>query len=188
MKKVGFFGGSFDPIHFGHLHLAIQLKEKCNLDEVLFCPAYQSPFKKDRPPIASPQDRYSMVQEVISKIPGFTSTPIEIKRGGVSYTVETLRALQKEGVQYHLILSEETASSIYLWKEPEEILHLAPPIIGTKFEPVVDSPFQQIKIPAFDISSTAIRERLKKSLYCGHLIPAIALDYIVQHRLYLHAK
>ena len=184
MKKVGFFGGSFDPIHFGHLNLAIQILEKCNLDEILFCPAFQSPFKQNRTPIAPPKDRYEMVEKAIEKIPAFAITPIEIERGGVSYTVETLRSLQKEGIQYHLVLSEETASDIQLWKEPEEILHLAPPIVGVKNDLPPDSPFKQVQIPTFDISSTEIRERFKKKLYCGHLIPAIALDYIVQHRLY----
>jgi nicotinate-nucleotide adenylyltransferase len=164
MKKIGFFGGSFDPIHFGHLHLAIDMLEKHGLDEVLFCPAFCSPFKIDRPPIASGEERLQMLKLVLADIPQFRVTPIEIERHQPSYTVETLRKLPK--AEYRLILTKESAATFTKWKEPEEIKRLAPLLIGER---------------AFPISSSEIRERLKKKLYCGHLVPEKALAYIQQH-------
>lgn len=193
MKTIGFFGGTFDPLHVGHLHLAIQLLERCDLDEVLFCPAFCSPFKTAQPPLASPQHRLAMLQSVIAEIPQFRVTAMEIERGGPSYTVETLRLLaaQKE-VQYHLLIADDAASYLHSWKESEEVVRLAPPLVGTRgsLRPFPPSPIAQIlecgrvTIPKFDISSTEVRERLKNKLYCGHLIPRKALDYIQRHGLY----
>jgi nicotinate-nucleotide adenylyltransferase len=170
MKKkiVGFFGGSFDPIHFGHITLAIELMEEHALDEVLFCPAYCSPFKTDKPPVAGPKDRLAMLKLAL-EIPPFKITSWELDREGPSYTIDTIRALQTEGVQYRLLLSNEAAKDLKQWKEVEALVRLAPPLIGERKTP---------------ISSTQIRERLQKNLYCGHLIPAKVLEYIRKHDLY----
>lgn len=169
MKKVGFFGGSFDPIHFGHVALAIQLMEVHQLDEVLFCPAFCSPFKMATPPIGSPQDRLALLKLAL-EIPQFKITTIELERGGPSYSVETLRALQVEGVKFRLLLSDEAAVRLDQWKDTQELIKLAPPLIGPR---------------EIQISSTQIRSRLKKKLYCGHLIPAKALEYIHRHGIYI---
>jgi len=166
MKKVGFFGGSFDPIHFGHLQLAVELLES-GLDEILFCPAYCSPFKIKEPPIEG-RHRLEMIRRAIFEIPNCRVTAIELERKEPSFTVDTLRMLNHD-VQYRLILTEESAKHLDKWKEPEEIVRMAPPIIGKRI---------------FPISSTEIRARLKKKLYCGHLVPKVALDYIEEHELY----
>lgn len=167
-KTVGFFGGSFDPIHFGHIFLAIELMEAHKLDEILFCPAFCSPFKTAAPPSASPDHRLAMLQLALD-LPQFKVTPVELKKQGPSYTIDTIRALQTEEVRFRLLLSEEAAAHLNQWKETEELVRLAPPLIG------------QREVP---ISSTEIRARLKKKLYCGHLIPAKALEYILSHHLY----
>ncbi len=167
MKNIGFFGGSFDPIHFGHLSLAIEMLEKHGLDEILFCPAFCSPFKVERPPAASPEARLEMLKLVLADVPQFRVTSLEIERCVASYTVETLKRLPI--AQYRLILTKESAAFFSKWKEPEEIQRLAPLLIGER---------------AFPISSTEVRERLKKKLYCGHLVPEKALYYIENHGLY----
>ncbi len=196
-KKVGIYGGSFDPIHVGHLNLALELLERCGLDEVLFCPVFCSPFKLDEPPVASPEQRLEMLRRVLKNVPRCKVTPIEIERKGPSFTVDTLRLLQQtKGVDYRLLLSEETAAHLHLWKEPEEILRLAPPLIGTRSggQLLSSSPLKNkllphlVPTPLFDIQSTHVRERLKKKLYCGHLVPHEALDYIYEHQLYLSAQ
>jgi nicotinate-nucleotide adenylyltransferase len=169
LKQIGFFGGSFDPIHFGHLHLAIHMFEHYGLQEILFCPAYRSPLKADQPSTALPAHRLEMLKLVLAEIPQFRVTSIEVEKSQISYTVDTLQKLAKAGVQYRLILTDESAASFAQWREPDIIQQLAPPLIGKR---------------AFPISSTEIRERLKKKLYCGHLIPAKALDYIERHGLY----
>ncbi len=193
MKTIGFFGGTFDPLHIGHLHLAVQIFERCGLDEVLFCPAFCSPFKTDRPPRASAAARLAMLERVLAEIPHFHVTPIEIERGGPSFTVETLRTLTKrKDARYRLVLADDVASHFHSWKEPEEILHLSAPIVGTRGtpKPLPSSPVKdqlekaRISIATFDVSSTEVRERLKKKLYCGHLVPGKALDYIHAHDLY----
>ena len=187
-KTIGFFGGSFDPIHFGHIHLAVSILEEVELDEILFCPAWQSPLKGDAPPKANAHHRLEMLKLAIAEIPRCSVTSIELDRQGPSYTVETLQALQEPGIFYRLLLSEESASRLFEWKNADEILHLAPPLIGSRGEnhsipPVLRQAI--IETPRIDISSTEIRHRLKENLYCGHLIPAKALDYIRQYQLYL---
>lgn len=167
-KTVGFFGGSFDPIHFGHIALAVQLMEDHKLDEILFCPAFCSPFKTSAPPVATPQQRLAMLKLALD-LPQFKITTYELDRDGCSYTIDTIRALQTEGVQFRLLLSDEAATHLDKWKETRELIRLAPPLIAPR---------------EIQISSTEIRERLKKKLYCGHLVPAKALEYIQSHRLY----
>ncbi len=187
-KRIGFFGGSFDPIHFGHLFLALQLAEAHKLDSVLVCPAFHSPFKKgESSPRASAQHRFEMVKRALEGIPHFEATSIEIDRGGPSYTIDTIRALPSN--EYHLLLSEEAASQFDRWKEADELIRLAPPLIGCRRDGSSSSLPESLKkgftpTKNMDLSSTDIRERLNKKLYCGHLIPAKALDYIFQHRLY----
>lgn len=188
MKKIGIFGGSFDPIHFGHLSLALQLSEIHHLDEVLFIPVFCSPFKKEAPPAASPEQRMEMLRLALAPIPSFRISTLEIARNGTSYTIDTLRLLHSPESQLHLLLSDEAASHFLQWKEPEEILRLAPPWIGGRSSSKANLPpsLQKYFTPTqiFEVSSTEIRARLRKKLYCGHLIPAKALDYIQAHHLY----
>jgi len=184
MKKIiGFFGGSFDPIHFGHIHLALELSEKYQLDEVLFCPAFCSPFKSHFTPNASPDDRLAMVRLAIEEIPLFKVTSIELDRKGPSFTIDTLKALASEKVQFRLLLSEESAAHLDQWKDYHELILLAPPLIGRRSKE--DSPSQGItQMKVLEISSTEVRQRLEKGLYCGHLVPAKVLAYIQLHGLY----
>ncbi len=193
MKTIGFYGGTFDPIHFGHINLAVQLMEVHRLDEILFCPAYCSPFKTVAPPVASASDRLEMVRLAIGGVPHFRVSTYEADRNDPSYTIDTLRAIQGEGrgqVKFRLILSEEAATHFDQWKEFQELIRLAPPLIGTRaparmkgsLAEKLRSGFTQTKI--FEISSTEIRARLKKGLYCGHLVPQNVLEYIRERGLY----
>lgn len=170
MKKkiIGFFGGTFDPIHFGHIALAVELLEAHHLDQILFCPVYCSPFKTKTPPIATPEERVAMLKLALDH-PQFAISTAEIERPGSSYTIDTIRALRQEGSEYRLLLSEEAAPHLDQWKEIQELIRLAPPLIGPRVR---------------TISSTEIRARLKKKLYCGHLVPGKVLDYIKANHLY----
>jgi len=182
LKKIGIFGGSFDPIHFGHLNLAIQMLEKAELDEILFCPALYSPFKEHHRPVASPEHRLAMLKLILT--PFFRVTSIELDRPGPSFTIDTLRALASEKGQYRLLLSEESAASFQKWKDATEIIQLAPPLVGSR-SGRGQSLFPALQTPLFDISSTEVRRRLQKKLYCKHLVPSIVLDYIMEFGLYL---
>ncbi len=201
-KKIGFFGGSFDPIHLGHLNLAIEIAEKHKLDEVYFCPTSQSPFKKARPPIATKEDRRAMVTGAISPLPQFTLLDFEIQKSMPSYTIDTIRALialdeqQKKKKNYFLLLGEDALEQFHLWREVDELVKLATPLIGSRDKKSLIKPKNLTAalsscvekgitpIPIMEISSTEIRDRLQKGLYCGHLLPAKVWDYIQQHQLY----
>ena len=180
-KKIGLFGGTFDPIHFGHLNLAIQLLEKGGLDQILFCPALFSPFKSDCLPKASAHHRLAMIKLVLE--PFFAVTDIEIAREGPSYTIDTLRSLDQKNIEYRLLLSDETAASFSEWKESEELARLAPPLVGSRSGGT--SPFQTINTNIYHVSSTEIQNRLAAKKYCKHLVPSIVLDYIDEFGLYL---
>lgn len=193
LKTVGFFGGTFDPIHFGHIHLALQMVEQKKVDEVLFCPAFLSPFKTDAMPYADAFHRISMLRLSIEGLPHFRATAWEIDRKEVSYTIDTLRALQKQDggkTHFRLILSEESATRLPLWKEAEELLLLAPPLIGARNSFDLEEAFADrlqsslVRMPMFPISATEIRHRLHLRLYCGHLVSAKTLDYIHRNQLY----
>ncbi len=96
MRKIGFLGGTFDPIHIGHINLAIELSEAHHLSEVLFCPSFCSPFKTAFPPKANPLHRAAMVRAAIQDIPSFRYISLEIEKSGVSYTIDTLRRLKED--------------------------------------------------------------------------------------------
>jgi nicotinate-nucleotide adenylyltransferase len=200
-KKVGFFGGSFDPIHLGHLNIAIELAEKHKLDEVFVCPTSQSPFKKAQPPIASKEQRRAMVTAAISPLPHFTLIDLELQKSVPCYTIETIRELlaidqqHKKKKNYFLLLGEDAIEHFHQWREVEELIKLATPLIGSRHSKsfnqkgltsALSSSIEKglTDIPIMEISSTEIRDRLQKGLYCGHLLPAKVWDYIEQHQLY----
>ena len=197
MKRIAFFGGGFDPIHLGHISLAMDMKETHRLDEIYFCPAFCSPHKKDHPPVASAEDRFQMLRLAISGIEGFFAWDWEIQKKGLSYTIDTLLELQKkEKGKLHIILSEDALFRFDQWKDPGKIIEIAQPLVGMRFGFDKDLPphFQENWIQIFrkgltntrtlEISSTEIRKRLKAKSFCGYLLPAKVLDYIHKNRLY----
>lgn len=191
MKRIGLLGGSFDPVHLGHLNLAIAIQELCFLDEVLIIPAGVSPFKQNAPPIATPEHRLAMLQLAISQVPNFRIIDWELKASGPSYTIETVRRIAQENdCQLFLLLGEDHLPTFQHWKEVEKLTELAPLLVGTRGEKGAVESYPQVfggkrvQIPVFEISSTWIRQRLSEKKYCGHLLPAAVLDYILKHRLY----
>ncbi|MBY0528860.1 MAG: nicotinate (nicotinamide) nucleotide adenylyltransferase [Rhabdochlamydiaceae bacterium] len=202
MKKKGFFGGSFDPIHFGHLNLAVSMLEKHRLDEILFCPASLSPFKGGMPPHVSKEHRREMVRLAIAPFPQFQLLDWELETEGPSYTIDTIKALihrsreEASPCQYHLILGEDALSRLHLWKDVEELIALAPPYTGSRsgshlatMPPLSNNALEVLSqgitpIPLMEMSSTWIRERLSQKKTCHHLIPTNVLDMIERNRLY----
>lgn len=189
-KKVGLLGGSFDPIHFGHLNFAINVRERCSLDRVLFCPNVLSPFKTENPPFESIEHRLEMVRLAINSVPGLEVLDWETVGEGPHYTIDTVRKLARDSsIELHLLIAEDHLATLDKWKEWEELLRLAPPIVAARSEarapiPRFSAQLERVEIPLFDVSSTEIRVRLSQKKYCGHLLPALVLDYISQHRLY----
>jgi nicotinate-nucleotide adenylyltransferase len=181
--KIGLFGGSFDPIHFGHLNLALSLMEAHRLDRVLFCPSWLSPSKAEALHRASAPHRLQMTRLAIAEIPAFSLLESEVQREGFSYTIDTVRALlagERRGSALHLILGEDAFQTLSAWKEADALRALAPPLVGGRS----GGGAHCTPIPLMEISSTRVRERIREGKYCGHLVPAKVLDYIRQHRLY----
>ncbi len=194
-KKIGIFGGTFDPIHFGHLNCAITIREQCGLDEVVFIPCHQSPLRT-REAYAAGAHRMEMVKRAIEGIAGFSVSDVEMNRKPPSYMIDTLHLLPD--AEYFLILGEDALLNFQRWKEPEEIVKKVSILIASRDSDQKDINYLKmplflkervrfIKTPLFDISSTQIRDRLSKKLYCGHLVPAKVLDYIYENLLYLVA-
>lgn len=193
MKKIGFFGGTFDPIHSGHINVGVRILEAGLVDQILYSPARISPTKGEAPPIAPCHHRLNMLQLALEDVPGCDLYDEEIKKEGPSYTIDALKGIKGE---LRLIVAEDAAYGFDQWKDIEQLLEMAPPIIAIrhgfnreKLNHLPDSIKWKIEkgtiqIPAMDISSTEIRERLKKRLYCGHLLPGKVLDYIHQNTLY----
>jgi len=199
MGRIGIFGGTFNPIHFGHIHLALSLKEAKRLDQVIFSPNYASAFteKKDTL-LATPGQRFEMVSLALEGIPGCVCSDYEIKRPGPSYTIDLVRRIKSACTpedELFLLLAQDVLEEFSRWKDKEELLSIAAPLVGSrKFltkDPLLDPKLQKIldkgrvSTSIMEISASNIRNRLKKDLYCGHLVPGKVLDYILLNKLYL---
>ena len=193
-KRIGFYGGTFDPIHDGHLSLALELSEKHELDEVLFCPASISPHKTQTPPRASKEHRRAMITAAIAPFPQFTFLDYELQQNRVSYTSQTLQYLSQKYPEktFYLLLGEDNARSIPTWPDGKQLLELAIPLVGSwssedlsEMDPYFAAIFNKGWTPIhMKTCSTWIRERIKQGKYVEHLLPGRVWDYIQIHQLY----
>jgi nicotinate-nucleotide adenylyltransferase len=169
--KIGLFGGSFDPVHKGHEDLLESFLKTLHLDKVFVIPVFVSPFKIDRPPEASPEDRVMMLKLAFEFDARIEVLREEIDRKEISYTIDTVKNISSKYPkdQLFLLLSEEIRESFHLWKEFEEIKKIVHIEFGRKKNL---------------ISSTEIRERLKKGKPCKNYLSGKVLDYIEKHQLY----
>ena len=204
---LGIFGGSFDPVHKGHLGLARACHLQAGLDELWFMPTAVQPLKQHGPH-ASDADRIAMLRLAIedeTRAPGADTTrfawrtsTLEIDRGGLSYTVDTLRQIHEElpDTQLFFPLGADTLRDVPRWKEPREIFRLATPLIVHRIgeaDPDLDAirplctPATQprlIEMPSIDISSSEIRRRIAASEPIDGFVPPAVAAYIRQHALY----
>jgi nicotinate-nucleotide adenylyltransferase len=197
--RIGLFGGTFDPIHIGHLNLAITLKEAHNLDEVWMIPVTVSPHKLAKPPKASSADRLTMTQLAVGDIPGFRVDDIEVSSGKPCYTYETIKKFvdANPNDSFFLMLGEDSLAAFNAWHEPRKIVALTTILIGSRPNPPQIPEGDPVVIEALkkgltetalmEMSSSGIRARLGQEKFCGHLLPSKVIDYIIKHRLYLQA-
>lgn len=180
--RIGLLGGSFNPPHFGHLNLAIALQEQLSLSEVWVIPAHHSPFRLAET-MPTPEHRLNMVSLAFGGIAGFKILDDEVRRPPPSYTIDTISALQQRYPQHAfcLLLSEDVLARFGEWKCAEEIKARVTVCAGRRS---VYMRGEGIPIPVMEVSATRVRDRLKKGLYCGHLVPAKVLDYIIENQLY----
>lgn len=190
MSRVGIFGGTFDPVHFGHLITAQAVKELRNLDKIIFIPANISPLKEVLPSAAE-KHRVKMLQLAIEGVPYFDWSDFEIKKEGVSYTIDTLCEMKKYYEVIELIIGEDNFRTFHLWKSFEEILKLATLLVlrrNIKINKETGNHILEtavfLETPEIDISSTLIRDRIKKGLPINFLVPQKVLKYIYKLNLY----
>ena len=186
---IGLFGGSFDPVHHGHLIVATVAAEKLQLDSLRFVPAREQPFKVGQHR-TSAEHRAAMLSLAVAGMPGLSVERSELQRPGPSYTVDTLRHLRQRepGVEFVLLLGADAAAELPAWKEAGQLRDLARIAVfarpGTE---VADSPWIStvIEVPAIDISATEVRRRVRQGLSVRYWVPDAVAEYITRHRLYL---
>ena len=198
MRRLGVFGGTFDPIHNGHIAAAVAATAALGLDEVLFIPAGQ-PRLRDSAVVAAPRHRLRMVELATAAQPLFTGSDIEIGRGGPTYTADTLELLEgeREGCCLYLIAGMDALAKFDRWGRPEAIVKRAA-IVGVPRpgherldRPVLDrvapgaaDAALELEGPMLDVSSTGIRERARRKQPIDHLVPVEVARYIRENSLY----
>ena len=194
--RLGVIGGTFDPIHYGHLDAAAAARDKLSLDEVLFIPAHDQPLRENHPR-ASGFHRFAMLTLAINGCPAYRASDIELLREGTSYTIDTLWQLHAEGwsgSQIFFILGADAFAEIAHWRGYPEILDAAQFVVvarpGTTLEsalartPDLRSRVSLLEVRTRDVSSTAIRQRLAAGESIDDLVPAAVSRHILSHHLY----
>jgi nicotinate-nucleotide adenylyltransferase len=189
--RIGLFGGSFDPVHLGHLLVAQAAREEAGLSRIYFIPAAQSPFKPATQP-APAAERLKWLRLALAGDEGGEIDDLEIRRGGISYTIDTLRAYAgrfPEAELFYLIGGDQPAQ-VPMWREAQELARLAQFLIIPRPGEAVaalPAPFRGRILRGFplDISSSEIRRRVRARLPLAHLVPAAVAEAIGNNGLYL---
>ena len=190
-KKIGIWGGTFDPPHIAHLIIAQEALEKLKLDQVWFIPSRIPPHKRNKP-VTNARQRWQMLKLALSGNRKFAASDIELRRKGISYTVDTLRrlSLQKPKRKLYLILGADNLKFLPGWKEPEEIFRLAQVVLvrrpGLKISRANSWVKKGLLLVAhlLEISSSQIRERAKKGESVAYWVPEKVRKYIEKYKLY----
>ncbi len=198
--NIGVLGGTFDPVHNGHLIVTEEVRARLNLAEVLFVPAGQPWLKKDSP-ISPPEHRVNMVRLAIADKPYFKLSTMEIERPGPSYTVDTIAELQAQlgaGDELFFILGWDNLAQLPQWREPSRLLTMCRLVAVArpgsplpnlkKLEALIPGLSQGVVLmdkPEIDISAAIIRDRVAHGLSIRHLVPEPVERYIREHKLYL---
>ncbi|WP_091350232.1 nicotinate-nucleotide adenylyltransferase [Micromonospora rhizosphaerae] len=192
IRRIGIMGGTFDPIHHGHLVAASEVADRFGLDEVVFVPTGQ-PWQKADEPVSSAEDRYLMTVIATASNPRFQVSRVDIDRGGPTYTVDTLRDLHAEygpKVQLFFITGADALERILSWKDLDQMFELAHFIGVTRpgFElsdkHVPADTVTLVQVPAMAISSTDCRARVRRGEPIWYLMPDGVVQYIAKRRLY----
>ncbi|MGH2812402.1 MAG: nicotinate-nucleotide adenylyltransferase [Actinomycetota bacterium] len=192
--RLGIMGGTFDPIHIGHLVCAEEARWQFALDEVIWVPAGM-PWQKEKTGVSPAEDRHMMVVLATENHPSFSVSRIEIDRRGSSYTLDTLKAFRSfygDRAELFFITGADAVLQILSWKDPDEVLGAARFIAATRpdYDLAADdlSKFGEgvtvMEIPGLDVSSTAIRRRVSEGRPIRYLAPDPVADYIAERGLY----
>jgi len=200
-KRVGLLGGTFNPVHLGHLALAHEARRAFALDEVRLMPCGQPPHKRGDE-LATVEDRWEMLKRAVAGEPGLTLSSVELDRAGITYTVDTLRRLQEAepDTEWYFIIGADTLPELQTWREIDQLLPLCHFITMRRpGMPEPDSLKQSIQLPdpwperlmaglfegrLLDIASRDIRARQKAGESIAGLVPEAVKSYISEHNVY----
>ena len=195
MRAIGIMGGTFDPIHWGHLILAEQAAERFGLAKVVFVTAGEPPHKTGEP-VTDAAHRYEMTRLAIEDNERFECSTIEMNRPGPSYTVDTVRQLAAEtGARLYVLIGADEARDLTKWRDPRGIQKLATIVVANRpgyavSETIAGLPkelaekIEPLEMPGVDISSTDLRERVRSGQSIRYLTPRAVEDYILEKGLY----
>lgn len=190
MKPIGIYGGTFDPIHLGHLITAQAVYEMRNLDKIIFIPSFISPHKTNRIS-SSPHHRINMLKLAINDILHFDFSDIEITKKDISYSINTIQSLKPIYENIELIIGYDNLMTFDTWKEPDKILELVKLVVMKRN--VKQGNFKRNKYfdkaifvdtPLIEIFGTDIRERVRNNKDINFLVPQKVMAYIYKHNLY----
>jgi len=194
--RIGILGGTFNPIHYGHLVIANEVKDRLKLDKVIFVPTGKAPHKNVEG--ATPDERYEMVSLALRGNPSFEVSPIEIEKSKTvdqpTYTLETIKQFVTtygKRAKIYFIVGLDEMLKISTWKEPKKLLELCKFVVVTrpgyeleKLDKKVASKVMVIRVPGLEISASDIRNRIKSGRPTRYLLPERVEEYIRKKRLY----
>lgn len=198
-NKIGIIGGTFDPIHNGHLIIAENSRKTFNLDKVIFMPAGIPPHKRDKD-ISSNLHRYNMTLLAINSNQYFLISDLELKKEGISFTIDTIKYLKSiyDDTDIYFILGSDSLFQIDKWKDYEELLTLCHFVVAKrpsynnqelenevdKLNSLYNSSIHIVEGPVLEVSSSDIRERVRRGDSISYLVPRSVEEYIYKHGLY----
>lgn len=198
-SKIGIMGGTFDPIHNGHVWTAKSIYEMLELDKIIFIPAFIPPHKQGQN-YAAAEHRYAMTKLAIEPYDNFFVSDMEIKRNNVSYTYDTIGELKKKypEAELYFIIGADTVHQLHTWYHIEELIQMVTFVAADRpgYHNAIDDAEEKLgsisreKIilldtPDLNISSTEIRNRLKNNQSLEELVPFTVEEYILEHQLYI---
>lgn len=189
MQRIGILGGTFNPVHIGHLAIAQAAQEKCDLDQVIFVPCSLPPHKKGTG-LVSATDRYAMVRIAIQNNPVFAISDFEIKRGGKSYSVDTVRYFRQQfpsGTKFFFILGEDWAGDLETWQEIDALVKMVTFVIINRPGHTPEKSrikYRSVATAGIDVSASGIRRLIQEGQSGRYFVPDGVRAYITKHHLY----
>jgi nicotinate-nucleotide adenylyltransferase len=191
-EKLGLLGGTFDPVHTGHLVAAVNVRHALQLDRVLLVVA-NAPWQKSDRSITPASDRLAVVEAAVAGTPGVEASGIEIERGGESYTADTLEQLAAPDRELFLIVGSDVAAELHTWRRPDVVARLATLAVVSRggtpdADPGPPWRVEHVRIPELDISSSDLRARAADGRPLEHLVPLAAIACMRERGLYPGAR
>jgi nicotinate-nucleotide adenylyltransferase len=189
MKRIGILGGTFNPLHIGHLAIAEVAQERMELDRVVFVPSFEPPHKR-LVYLAPAKDRLEMLRLSVKNNPKFDVSDYEVQKGGKSYSIDTVRHFQKEfgkETKLFFIVGGDSAPYLHTWKKIDELLKIVSFVVVNRpgNEDVgIEIPHHSVIMPGIDISSSYIRRRILQGKSIKYLVPEEVFRYIEKHKIY----